>query len=592
MVPIFSPLSGSARSNDSVALRCAIALAVATLLMPAAASAQQGPVRSAVIQNISKPNDRLEMTVNTSRILTLESRIPRIVVTNPEIVSATPISENQVQIAARKPGVTQINLWDEEGKIYTVDLLIFGDVRELDLMLKKMFPESTIQVIRLSQSLVLEGQVDRPEIVTTVRQLAEDYAPKLINNLRVGGVQQVLLKVKIMEVSRTKLRKLGFDFSSFSGGDFVASSVSGILQSVDNAAQTVETAGQTIAFGVVDGGDAFFGVLEALQQNQLAKTLADPTLVTVSGRPASFNVGGEVFFQINNGVAGSSVESEKFGTEVHFVPIVMGDGMIRLEVHPKISEIDQNKQIGNTLFTTRVSEVDTGVELAAGQTLALAGLVQTRVNAEHRGLPFVSDIPYIGAAFRKVTEEVEEIELLIMVTPEFVDGLSPEETPCCGPGMETVSPGHCDLYMKGFIEVPSCGPCGAGVGPVGPGCQCGPVGGQYGTGGYLPSTGQPSYGFVEGGQAPIPGEPAMPVPAEIQGPEATSGGSPPSLPSPEPAADSLPDPSAANRPLRTNRAYSGIDVYNRNNTPRAATRHETATNTPGLIGPIGYDVQK
>ena len=588
MYQLLTPLFGRDSSVGSAAITRNLVVALLVGCLAASATAQQEEFRSAVIRNISKPNDRLEMTVNTSRILTLESRIPRIVVTNPDIVSATPISENQVQIAARKPGVTQVNLWDEDGKIYTVDLLIFGDVRELDLMLKKMFPESTIQVIRLSQSLVLEGQVDRPEIVTTVRQLAEDYAPKLINNLSVGGVQQVLLKVKIMEVSRTKLRKMGFDFSNFSNGDFLVSSVSGIIQSVDGSAQTVDTDGQTIAFGVVDGNNAFFGFLEALQQNNVAKTLADPTLVTVSGRPASFNVGGEVFFQINNGLSGSSVESEKFGTEVHFVPIVMGDGMIRLEVHPKISEIDSNAQIGNTLFTTRVSEVDTGVELAAGQTLALAGLVQTRVTAEHRGLPFVSDLPYIGAAFRRVEEEVEEIELLIMVTPEFVDGLAPHEVPCCGPGMETVSPTHCELYGKGYIEVPSCGPCGALIGPAGPGCQCGPDGGYS-------APGQPSFGYVQGGMTPPAPATPMTIGPEVQMPHESaqpeSDAIPPTPQDPASGVGELPDPSASYQP-RNNPAYADIDITPRAGVWQNRVPRESATSTPGLIGPIGYDIQK
>src|SRR5262245_31851517 len=205
-------------------------LAIASLCGPARwATAQQiGP--PSVVRNISRATERLEMTVNTSQILTLGTRIPRLVVNNPELVTATPISETQIQVAARKPGVTQINLWDENGNIYTVDLLIFGDVRELELVLKQMFPTSTIKVVRLTNSLVLNGQVDRPEIVQTVFRLAEDYAPKVVSNLAVGGAQQVLLKVKVMEVSRTKLRKMAMDWGIFGENGFFASSVSDIIQ--------------------------------------------------------------------------------------------------------------------------------------------------------------------------------------------------------------------------------------------------------------------------------------------------------------------------------------------------------------------------
>jgi pilus assembly protein CpaC len=527
---------------------------------PGAGLAQQPlPVQptNSVVHKVTQATERLEMTVNTSQILTLGARIPRIVVNNPELVTARPISENQIQIAARKSGVTQINLWDEKGQIYTIDLLIFGDVRELEVNLKRMFPSSSIRVVRLTNSLVLEGQVDRPEIVTTIRQLAEDYAPKIINNMTVGGAQQILLKVKVMEVSRTKLRNLGIDFSFSSSGGFFTSTAGGILPG-----------DQTIDFGVFDGGDEFLATIEALQQNRLVKTLANPTLVTVSGRPASFNSGGEIFFQINNGVSGSTVESEKFGTLVHFVPIVLGDGRIRLEVRPTVSELDSSAPIGGELFRTKISEVDTGVEMQAGQTLAIAGLIQTRVNSTKRGLPYISDVPYLGVPFRRVSEEVEEVELLIFVTPEFADAMDPHEVPLCGPGMETMSPTNCELYFQGKVEVPACGPCGASE-P----CRCNAPGMFCEQNGFGPCGG------------PGPGQPVM----------ATDGGHMQMTPSDGPQAyrpgSRMPDPAAGSRP-QWQTAATPSSPYTRQNPNPALVPANRTTSTPGLIGPIGYDVQK
>ena len=681
------------QSNSALArlLRHALSLGVLGLFTSATVIAHAQETAS-VIREISQANDRLEMTVNTSRILTLETRIPRLVVTNPELVTATPISENQVQIAARKPGVTQINLWDENGKVYTVDLMIFGDVRELDLTLKRMFPESTLKVVKLSQSLVLEGQVDRPEIVSTIRTLAEDYAPKVVNNISVGGVQQVLLKVKVMEVSRTKLRSLGFDFAQFSGSNGIASGAAGLIQAgsavIDGT--TTLNSGETLAFSVIDGGDSFFGFLEALQQNELAKTLAEPTVVAVSGRPAKFHVGGEVFFSISNGVAGNSVESEEFGTTVDFVPIVLGNGRIRLEVRPEISEIDLSGQIPGSLFTTKTSLVDTGVEMNAGQTLALAGLIQTRVSARQRGLPFLADLPYVGAAFRKVEERVEEIELLIMVTPEFADGLDPHQVPQCGPGMETVSPSHCELYGKGYLEVPACNECGATTGGCNSGCSAGGCNANGGCDGggcesgncnggscavgqqapmgyesaggyaeapapamapqYAPAYDQapgygPSYGYVQEGQEPMaaPQQPQMnSEPAYVPTPGEPVGGMQPSYesapveptsgmePAQEPlqyqapqqqnpnelqlndrpanqnqGQEQLPDPSVQQFRSQWSQPHAAAGGYRPSNQPQQQNmrnnpyyrtanqpQQQRTTSTPGLIGPIGYDVQK
>jgi pilus assembly protein CpaC len=552
---------------------------------------------SSVVRNLSQANERLEMTVNTSQILTLGTRIPRMVVNNPDLVTATPISETQVQIAARKPGVTQINLWDENGEIYTVDLLIFGDVRELEVNLQRMFPSSSLRVIRLTNSLVLEGQVDRPEIVSTIRQLAEDYAPKVVNNITVGGAQQIMLKVKVMEVNRTNLRALGFDFNLSGTGGFLTQSASGVLTSIDNVEGVFTAPSSTITFDIIDGNTSFLGTLEALQQRKLVKTLANPTLITVSGRPAAFNAGGEIFFQINNGISGSTVESEDFGTQLDFLPIVMGNGRIRLEVRPKISEIDNSVPLGNELFRTKVSYVDTGVEMQAGQTLALAGLKQTRERNEVRGVPYLMDVPYVGAAFRKAKTEVEEIELLILVTPEFAEAMEPHEVPMCGPGMETMSPSNCELYWKGLIEVPACGPCGAND-PCycnAPGLDCN-VNGQGPCGG--PAGGTPAYvtdGQMPAGQA-YRGQHYQRQPYEgevYQGPRQTNPRGPAAAQplQPQLAPATLPDPAAQLRSQTASPVVHHSPVNRRNPNPVRQASGRT-TSTPGLIGPIGYDVQK
>ena len=559
--------------RSGIRLFLAVALLANTSLVQPALAQQPG----SVVRNLSQANERLEMTVNTSQILTLGTRIPRMVVNNPDLVTATPISETQVQIAARKPGVTQINLWDENGDIYTVDLLIFGDVRELEVNLQRMFPSSSLRVIRLTNSLVLEGQVDRPEIVSTIRQLAEDYAPKVVNNITVGGAQQVMLKVKVMEVSRTKARNLGFDFDLSTSGGFITSLPATIVD-------------PTVRFGIVDGNTQFLGFLEALEENKLAKTLANPTLITVSGRPAAFNSGGEIFFQINNGISGSTVQSEDFGTQLDFLPIVMGNGRIRLEVRPKISEIDNSAPLGNELFRTKLSYVDTGVEMQAGQTLALAGLIQTKVRSKTRGLPYLKNTPVIGAAFRKVEEEVEEVELLILVTPEFVEGMEPHEVPLCLPGMETMSPSNTELYCKGMIEVPACGPCGANDPCVcnAPGLGCGMNG--CGPGG-APMGGTPAMATDGVANEVYRGENYQRHPYEGQMYQGPMQSAPAQPLQPELAPGTLPDP-AANVGRRTASPVVHHSPVNRRPPNQVRQASGRSTSTPGLIGPIGYDVQK
>jgi pilus assembly protein CpaC len=456
----------TAHSAPVSAVLSALAIALATLGSPPVLA--QDFDSASVIRKISERSEKLEITTHTSRILTLDKNIPRVQVNNPELLAVTPLSAKDVQISAKKAGVTQVNLWDEEGNIHTVDVMIYGDARELSNALQTQFPHSSIRVYRYSESLVLTGFVDRPDHIGPMMRLAEDYAPKVINNINVGGVQQILLKVKVMEISRTKLRRMATDFTWLdANGGFFSTGVSRLLVNTTNNAgngfQTVtDTAGKAAEFGIVGDDGAFFGFIDWLQQNQLAKILSEPNIVAVSGRPAQFIVGGEIPIVVPQSLGTASIEFKPFGTQIDFLPIVLGNGNIRLEVRPRVSEIDDSRSVIIQDFVIpalTVRHVDTAVEMKAGQTFALAGLVQERTETLKRGLPYVSDWPVVGLPFRRMDEEVNEIELLIVVTPEFVDPIDACDFPCGGPGTYTTQPDNCDLYCGGKMEVPNhCNP--------------------------------------------------------------------------------------------------------------------------------------
>ena len=594
-------------------------------LQPASAQGQDFQSTS-LVRKISGLSEKLELTTNTSRILTLDKNIPRVQVNNPELLAVTPLSATQIQISAKKAGVTQVNLWDEDGNIHTVDVMIYGDARELEVALQTQFPHSSIKVYRYSESLVLKGFVDRPDYVSQIMRLAEDYAPKVINNINVGGVQQVLLKVKIMEVSRTKLRRLGVDWALTSGSNgFAVQSVSGLIANQGgNIRDLVTTGGETFAFGIVDGADQFSGVLEALQQRNVAKILAEPNIIAISGRPAQFNSGGEIPILIPQSLGTTTIEFKKFGTQVDFLPIVLGDGRIRLEVRPRISSLDDS--IGIELTDIRVPglrtrEVDTAVEMRAGQTFALAGLIEERAEAINSGLPYLSDVPVLGWPFRKTQEEMNEIELLILVTPEFVDPMDPHEVPCDGPGLATTQPDNHDLYCGGHIEVPAhrnpirgphaCsgnGGCNYGLGHANGGCNC-HSGGHHGlTTEGLTMPGGVGYDDSYGGVGPDPvtisDEPQngnLPSPARSTKPDDLT----------LPADNGSLDDGAAFAPAGPNFAgdigprYTPARPYNpprqptflrertnQNNRSSDAEHAAPTSNTgAGLIGPVGYDAE-
>ena len=248
------------------------------------------------------------------------------------------------------------------------------------------------------------------------------------------------------------------------GNDFVTQSVSGLVTPGATTGTLLNAGNETIKAGVVDNGNSLFALLKMLREKKLAKLMTEPTIVAVDGRPASFNSGGEFPILVPSGPQQISVVFKEFGTRLDFVAKVRGDSRIWLEVRPTISEIDPALSVsvgGTSVPGLRSRFVDTAVELRAGQTLALAGLLQMRSETASVGLPVLSDIPYLGALFRSNRETQNEVELLIMVTPNFAGAMDAHEVPPGGPGYNSNSPLGQELMGKGYIEVPpGCSPQG------------------------------------------------------------------------------------------------------------------------------------
>ena len=550
-------------------------------LFPSLVGAQAIHERPVQFQ-IEEANQRMEMIVNSSRILTLDKKIPKAMVANPDLVRLRPISANQLQLSARKPGVTEINIWDEDEKVYTVDLVIYGDARELQMLLDDEFPNASLRVKPLanSGSVLISGYVDRPEVVTRVISLAEDYYSTVRTNIRVGGVQQVQLHVKVMEVSRTKLRTMGFDWVDINGNDIIVQSVSGLIGEITQDAQTglieiERTGADTMRFGIIDGHNAFFGFVEALRRNRLAKVLAEPTVTTVSGRAASFNSGGEFAYDVSQGLGAVETSFREFGTRIDFVPIVLGNGRIRLEVRPYITEIDFSLASETGIPGLRSRWVDTAVEMKAGQTLALAGLLQTRVESENRGIPILADLPWAGALFRRTEESVNEVELLILVRPELAAAMDPGEVPPCGPGEFTTSPSDVDLYFRGYTEVPKC--CNGG--------QCGHC--ESCRGGATMGPSPMGTQIIEGPTTTLPAS----DPRAVAPPRDSTAGVQPQFKLTDRGLAPVGDRAGGTAAVPIAAPQNPTSRRIRNERPQSHPSAGPAPteNAPGIVGPIGYD---
>jgi pilus assembly protein CpaC len=495
----------------------------------------------ALVFKVQSANDRLEMTVKDSRVLTMDQKIPQAEVANPEILELTPLSPNQIQIWAKAPGVTKVNLWDEQKRVSTIVVTVYADVLQIEAALHNLFPTAALKITPVNSAVAIAGHVEDAQQIERIVRVAEEFAPKVLNHMTIGGAQQVQLHVKVYEVSRTKLRQLGFDWAQITGSNAITSGISGLIADNNGSVNPIgapatnayafrTAAASTFAFSVLRGGNGFFGVLNALRQDSLMKICAEPTLAAISGRAASFNSGGEIPVPEPQSLGTISISWKKYGTQLDFVPIVLGNGRVRVEVRSRISELDSTMSFsidGTEVPAIKERDAETAVEMQAGQTLAIAGLVQTYIEAVNSGLPVVGDIPYLGTLFRNVQENRNEIESLMLVTPELIEPMDSCEVPPCLPGMETTSPSDWDLYMKGFLEVPArCGPCAV----------CVPA----------------SAGGVPAGAMPATAEP-IPAPPVAAGPDGQQ---------------------SQNTPANPN-SPSGDAARNR---------------LPGLAGPIGYDV--
>ncbi|SRR5579883_375290 len=378
-----------------------------------------------------------------------------------------------ILLTGQQPDVTHIEMEDTDGNKETFEVIVQADVEYLRTQLRRALPTANVTVIPTSNNtVILSGTVTHAEDVAVVRGLVQSVGFKYIDSLRVGGVQQVQLDVIIAQVNRTDLRNLAFNFIGNSkyfygttplggsaGQPLGATGTAGIFPAAGTALTGIPAnPPSTLLLGFVHNVWSFQNFLIALRTNGLAKFLAEPRLVTMSGRPASFLVGGQQAVPVAAGFSGVGVQFIPFGTTLSFVPIVLGNGKIYLEVSPSISVLDAANGVtpagGGFVPGRDINSVTTTVELEAGQTFVIGGLIQHTVNATVSKIPWFGDLPYLGTLFRSTLYQEQEEEMLVIVTPWLVDAESCNQRPKLLPGEETRRPDNFELFLEGIIEAP------------------------------------------------------------------------------------------------------------------------------------------
>ncbi|MEC7696186.1 MAG: pilus assembly protein N-terminal domain-containing protein [Planctomycetota bacterium] len=396
-----------------------------TISLPVIATASDYGDKESIVLSPSRSSSskRLELRAKETRTLSFTEPLVRTETSHPEIIEVSQPDPQSLQLFGKEPGLGYVRIFDNQNRTRTLEVVVIPSTVELEFVLGAQFPQANLKVTPYSGGVMLSGDVQAEEHVDQIVAIAEDFYPRVLQNIKLRNPRQVLLHVRVMEVSRTKLRALGFD----------------------------------LRCGIVGDGVGGHGFLDTLREHDLAKVLAEPTLVAISGRSASFRAGGEFPVLVAGAMGTNSIEYKPYGMEIDFVPRVLEDQRVRLEIRPRISEIDtqaKTKLGKHRVPSLNVRQVDTGVEMRAGQTFALAGLIQNRVQAERRGVPFLADIPYLGMPFRHVASRENEIELLITVTPQLVEPIDPHQVCSSGPGLNSTTSSSKALFCRGHLETP------------------------------------------------------------------------------------------------------------------------------------------
>lgn len=364
------------------------------------------------------------------------------------------LSPQEIFVLGKTVGSTQIVLQAESGQCALVDVAVVMDTAALQGKLGQLLPdEKNIKVNAAADSLILSGTVSDAVKVNTAVALAGAYVggeKKIINMLNTGSAQQVMLEVKVAEIQKNLLDKLGMDFR--------------LERNIGDTTYRLLSLFGTTNGGVLDiltkSGKTSL-VLDAEKRDGLIKILAEPTIMAVSGQSASFRAGGKIFIPVAraNDVTGATtitLEEKEFGVGLTFTPTVLEGGRINLVVGPEVSELSQT----GTPFTTvggvtavlpsfTLRKASTTVQLKDGQSFAIAGLIKNNVTETVRRFPILGEIPILGALFRSSEFQDDKTELVFVVTPRLVKPLPPDyKLPTDG----FIEPSRSEFFLEGRME--------------------------------------------------------------------------------------------------------------------------------------------
>ncbi|BAV50561.1 pilus assembly protein [Mesorhizobium loti] len=413
--------------------------------------------------DVSNPTvHRIFLPSSQSVTIQVSANLGDIVVGDQKIADAQPMTDRTLYVIGKSAGTTTVNLFSPEKRSLGVIQIEVGvDVSDMAQAIRQVAPKSRIEIGSVNGRVRLGGHVKDGATLAAILEVAKQYGPDdIINSVTVDDSQQVNLEVRILEAKRNAGRDLGVSIRS---NNSRSTTIVGTgITAVDKDKEVLGTGGflsdllsTSTPFGalltrVVDSNIKVDLYIEALEAKGAVRTLANPNLTTLSGEQASFNAGGEVPIRTLDKNGEISIVYKQFGVNLLFTPVVLDDGKIHMNLAPEVSDLNGFTTAGDPIFTNR--KLSTVVELRDGQSFAVGGLLSSRTTKLQNQVPWLGQVPVIGTLFRNSSNQKEETELVVIVTPHIVRPVKPGEQ-LATPFDKTRPANDPEFFVLGQLEV-------------------------------------------------------------------------------------------------------------------------------------------
>lgn len=443
--------------------------AVALAAFPALPGMGEAHAQRTIQLSAMKRTATIQVPVGKSEDVRFDASFIDIAVSDANIADVSPLTDRGLSILGKKIGTTRVTIYGEGKKLLGVfDVEVSYDISQLSAEITRRFPGSGLKVSSVNGRIMLSGTAPDGIVLDRALVLAKQFGSDAINSVTVAQPQQVMLEVRFVEASRQAGRDLGVQWNVFNKN---AVANVGSRQTAEGLpiSKPATVAGE-IAAGVLSGGSPFGflvgrminggttidALINALEKRGLARKLAEPNLVALSGDTASFLAGGEYPIPVSSSLGQVTVQYKRYGIGLAFTPTVLNGSLINLKIEPEVSQLDWTNKVAisesASVPALTVRRANTTLELRDGQSFALAGLLQNDSNTSQEQLPWLGDVPVLGALFSSKSYQKSETDLVIIVTPRLVRPARPGDV-LKTPLDNTVPGNDLDFFLHGQAEI-------------------------------------------------------------------------------------------------------------------------------------------